>query len=152
MENPRCLRIHLGMNRHNHPTPFGLVVLQQGCLDGLRLERKSLIAVTAFQKFSGARQWSGHRITAERTKHVLLLAWHLYLLPAFDLACVTGIREVSVIAKMCSRKGEFEPDPVPAVRSVREDLAMERNYKMRRRMVVGVNCLVHARRECSLTC
>jgi len=67
----------------------------------------------------------------------LLLAWHPYLLPAVDPACVTGILEVSVIAKMCSRKCEFEPDPVPAVRSVRQDLAMERNYKMRRHMVVG---------------
>jgi len=152
MENPRCLRIHLGMNRHNHPTPFGFVVLQQGCLDGLRLERKSLIAVTAFQKFAGARKWFGHWIIAERTKHVLLLAWHPYLLPAVDLACVTGMLEVSVIARMCGRKCEFEPDPVPAVRSVREDLAMERNYKMRRHMVVGVNCLVHAGRECSPPC
>jgi hypothetical protein len=91
-----------------------------------------VLAVTAFQKFSGAKQWFEHRITAERTKHLLLLAWHPYLLPAVELACVTGMLEVRVIAKMCGRECEFEPDPVPAVRSVREDFAMERNHKMRR--------------------
>lgn len=56
-----------------------------------------------------------------------------------------------MIAKMRGRQREFEPDPVPTVHSVREDLAMDRNHKMRRHMVVGVNCLVHAGRECSLT-
>lgn len=69
-----------------------------------------------------------------------------------DSASVSGRLEVSVIAKMRSGQREFEPDPVPAVRSVREDVARQRNHKMRQDMVVGVNCLVHAGTECSLTC
>jgi hypothetical protein len=69
-----------------------------------------------------------------------------------DLACVTGTLEASVIAKMRSGQREFEPDPVPAVHSVREDVSMERNQKMGRHMIAGMNCLVHAGRECSLTC
>lgn len=69
-----------------------------------------------------------------------------------DSRCVTGRLEVSVIAKMRSGQREFEPDPVPTVRSVREDVAMHRNHKMRQDMVIGVNCLVHAGTECSLTC
>ena len=69
-----------------------------------------------------------------------------------DSACVSGRLEVSVIAKMRSGQREFEPDPVPAVHSVREDVATERNDKMRQHMVVGVNCLVHSGTECSLTC
>jgi len=59
--------------------------------------------------------------------------------------------EVSVIAKMHSGQRELEPDPVPAVHSVREDLAMERNQKMRWDMVIGVNRLVYAGREDCLT-
>jgi hypothetical protein len=72
--------------------------------------------------------------------------------PPLDSGFVGGTLEVSVIAKMRSGQREFEPDPVPAVHSVREDVSMERNYKMRRDMVVGVNCFVHAGTECCLTC
>jgi hypothetical protein len=60
--------------------------------------------------------------------------------------------EISVVAKVRSGQREFEPDPVPAVYSVRENLAMERNDKMRRDMVVGVNSPVYAGREGYLTC
>lgn len=60
--------------------------------------------------------------------------------------------EVSVIAKTRSGHREFEPDPVPAVDSVREDLAMERNQKMPRDMVVGMNSPVYAGKKNSLTC
>ena len=52
---------------------------------------------------------------------------------------------------MRSRQREFEPDPVPAVFSVREGLAVDSNHKMRRDMVVGVNSLVDAGRERLLT-
>jgi hypothetical protein len=152
IENPRCLRIHLGMNGHDHPTPFGFVVPNQCGLDGLCIERERLRAITTFQKFPQARKRSGNRIIAKRTKYILLLAWHSYVLRAVDLGRVAGALEVSVVAKVRSGQREFEPDPVPAVYSVREDLAMERNDKMRRDMVVGVNSPVYAGREGCLTC
>jgi hypothetical protein len=64
-----------------------------------------------------------------------------------DLGRVAGTLEVSVVAKMRSGQREFEPDPVPAVYSVREDLAMERNDRMRQDMVVGVNSPVIRRKR-----
>jgi hypothetical protein len=61
------------MNRHNHPAPFGFVVLNQRGLDGLWIEGKSLLAVAAFQKFPGAGKWSRDRIITKGTKYILLL-------------------------------------------------------------------------------
>lgn len=68
------------------------------------------------------------------------------------LGCVNCTLEVSVIVEMCSGQREFEPDPVPTVNSVREGLAMERNQKMRRDMVIGVNSPVYTGKESCLTC
>ena len=58
---------------------------------------------------------------------------------------------MSVIVKTRSGQREFEPDPVPTVNSVREGLAMERNQKMPRDTVIGVNSPVYARKEGCLT-
>lgn len=75
-----------------------------------------------------------------------------YLYSAVDLRCVTGMLEVSVITKMRSRQREFEPDPVPAVHSVRKDFAMERNHKMPRDMVADMNSPVYTGKADCLTC
>jgi hypothetical protein len=51
--------------------------------------------------------------------------------------------EGSMIAEVGSGQREFEPDPVPAVCSVREHLIMQRNHKMRQDVVLGVNSLIY---------
>jgi hypothetical protein len=109
------------MNGYNHPAPLGFVVVQKGCLDSLRLEGNGLLAVDTLYEFTWARKWLGDRIIAKRAQHILL-AWHCFFLRSIGLRHVAGILEGSMIAEVRSGQREFEPDPVPAVCSVREYL------------------------------
>jgi len=56
-----------------------------------------------------------------------------------DLRHVARTVEVGVILKMNGREWKLEPDPVRKIYSVRDCLTVERNYVMRRDVVVGVN-------------
>lgn len=57
--------------------------------------------------------------------------------------------ELTVGKHMNRREGKFEPNPVRAVYSIREDVTIENKNVMRGNVAIGVNDSIDTRRLCS---